>query len=440
MMVSACIPTSKPTVVIVSPPSGSEFREGEEVAIQSVATDARGIARVELIVDNVIARTDTAPTSQSQPRFNLIQKWQATPGTHIIGVRAYNISGAASDPAVISVSVGTAVAQAPTPSPAPGVLLPSPTPVPSPLPSPTPVPPPPPSPTPVPPPPPPPTSPPPVCSGTPNIASFTASPTTIARGASATLNWGAVTNAEAVEIDQGIGGVATPGSRSVSPASTTKYTLTARCGAKVATHQVVVTVVGNFAGTWVHNFGTMNLSQTGNSVTGTYQNAFLGSSGTIAGSVSGDTLTGAWSIFGNSGSLQFTLGGGGDAFDGNWNTSYKWCGAKPGVKFLAGCSFAGVWINDVAGNSNCPMDLDRRDNTVSGTYCNGTVSGTISYMPSGTKLTGTWSSGGNSGPFTFYLEGYEAKTFQGNWGPNQAQHYWCGWRFGKSQPSPCYKQ
>lgn len=259
---------------------------------------------------------------------------------------------------------------------------------------------------------------------------------TIARGASAILNWGAVTN-EAVEIDQGIGGVATPGSRSVSPTAITTYTLTARCGANVTTRQVVVTVVASFAGSWVHNFGTMNLSQSGNSVTGTYRNDFAGTSGTITGNVSGNTLSGTWSISGGSGSLQFTLGGAGNT-DGNWNTSYKWCGAKPGVNFPAGCSFAGSWTNNVAGNASCPMTLTRRDNTVSGTYCNGTVSGTISYGGNETILTGAWLAG-TSGSFKFHLAGYNATTFQGNWGTDPAAHYWCGWRSGAAPPSPCYK-
>lgn len=56
-----------------------------------------------------------------------------------------------------------------------------------------------------------------------------------------------MTNADTVEIDQGIGGVATPGSRVVSPATTTTYTLTARCGANVATRQVTIVVGAAFA-------------------------------------------------------------------------------------------------------------------------------------------------------------------------------------------------
>jgi hypothetical protein len=81
------------------------------------------------------------------------------------------------------------------------------------------------------------------CNGTPLISSFSASPLTLSQGSSSTLNWGAVTNADSVSIDPGIGGVATPGSRSVSPANTTTYTLTAHCGSNVATRQVTVVVM-----------------------------------------------------------------------------------------------------------------------------------------------------------------------------------------------------
>ncbi|MBI4790658.1 MAG: hypothetical protein HY782_26820 [Chloroflexi bacterium] len=80
------------------------------------------------------------------------------------------------------------------------------------------------------------------CSGTPNIASFSASPATIERGQSATLSWGAVTNADSVSIEPGIGGVAAPGSTGVSPQNTTTYTLTARCGSNSITRQTTIQV------------------------------------------------------------------------------------------------------------------------------------------------------------------------------------------------------
>ena len=93
----------KPTVVIASPPSGSQFRENEEVAVQSTSTDSSGIARVELLIDGTVVRTDPSPSPQVS--FTLIQTWKAIPGTHTISVRAYNTSGALSEPAAVSISV-----------------------------------------------------------------------------------------------------------------------------------------------------------------------------------------------------------------------------------------------------------------------------------------------------------------------------------------------
>jgi hypothetical protein len=84
--------------------------------------------------------------------------------------------------------------------------------------------------------------PPPGCTGAPIVSSFSASPSTISPGGSSTLSWGAVSNADSVSIDQGIGGVGTPGSTTVSPSGTTIYTLTARCGSNTVTRQVQVTV------------------------------------------------------------------------------------------------------------------------------------------------------------------------------------------------------
>lgn len=351
---SACA-ASKPTILISSPPSGSQFAEGEEIKVQSTATDSAGIDRVELIVDGIPVRTDPSPSPQAS--FTLVQTWKATAGAHVISVRAYNKAGGMSDVAAISVNVAPTVAQANTPIPGaptpvaptvpPPTLLPGVTPtvtptnvpggtcvnnagfvtdvtipdgmtiaagqpfnktwrmtnngtctwtnyefvftsgtamttgtivaVPNlapggtvditvPMTAPTApgsytgnwrmrsntsatfgtivrviinvpgavV----------------PTTAPPTntpgatgCSGTPVITSFTASATTIAAGASTTLQWGAVTNADAVEIDQALGGVATPGSQTVAPTTTTTYTMTARCGATTAIRTVTITVV-----------------------------------------------------------------------------------------------------------------------------------------------------------------------------------------------------
>jgi hypothetical protein len=63
-------------------------------------------------------------------------------------------------------------------------------------------------------------------SGLPVINSFSASPTSIVIGDSATLSWN-VSGATSTAIDPGIGAVSSTGTKSVSPSSNTKYVLTA---------------------------------------------------------------------------------------------------------------------------------------------------------------------------------------------------------------------
>lgn len=76
----------------------------------------------------------------------------------------------------------------------------------------------------------------------PTIVAFSAAPTEITEGESATLIWN-VTNATSIEIDQGVGtGLAAAGTVSVSPSSTTTYTLTVSNSAESVTLSVTVTV------------------------------------------------------------------------------------------------------------------------------------------------------------------------------------------------------
>lgn len=85
------------------------------------------------------------------------------------------------------------------------------------------------------------------CKGTPEIEAFFADKKTIPQGGGTTLRWGTVTNADNVEIDQGIGGVAAGpmgGSRIISPTVTTTYTMTAYCVSTTATLQVTIKVSG----------------------------------------------------------------------------------------------------------------------------------------------------------------------------------------------------
>jgi len=81
----------------------------------------------------------------------------------------------------------------------------------------------------------------------PVINSFTAGPGSITVGASSTLSW-SVSGATAVSINQGVGSVASSGTRVVSPAATTTYTLTATNAAGSVTQPVQVVVSGGGGG------------------------------------------------------------------------------------------------------------------------------------------------------------------------------------------------
>ena len=116
----ACSPTqaaevARPTVEIISPPSGARVAQGEELEIESRAGDARGVDRVELWVDDQIYRVDEAG---AQPSFHVIQRWRAdTPGEHRLRVQAINVDAQTSQPAVILVDVLDPASFTATPAP-----------------------------------------------------------------------------------------------------------------------------------------------------------------------------------------------------------------------------------------------------------------------------------------------------------------------------------
>jgi peptidoglycan-associated lipoprotein len=75
----------------------------------------------------------------------------------------------------------------------------------------------------------------------PRIDSFAAEPARVERGQSITLRW-ATTGADTVTLDQGIGGVATTGTRQLFPTGTTTYVLIARNSLGSDTRTVTVEV------------------------------------------------------------------------------------------------------------------------------------------------------------------------------------------------------
>ena len=126
-----------PTVIINSPPSGSQVQVGQEVIVQATATDARGVTRVELLVNGVLYGSDVSPNPQGQSPFIFRQSWRApSSGTYTLMVRAYNAAGGASQPATITVNVVGAATPTPgewvaTPTPLPGTPTATPLPMPT---------------------------------------------------------------------------------------------------------------------------------------------------------------------------------------------------------------------------------------------------------------------------------------------------------------------
>lgn len=116
--------SSKPTVTISSPQAGSSFEIGQEVIVQSVAADAKGISRVELWVDGQPVHTQAVAPAVNA--YTASQSWTpAVVGSHAVEVRAYNVDNLASDPAQVIVSVAEASAGV-TPQPGDTPVSPAP--------------------------------------------------------------------------------------------------------------------------------------------------------------------------------------------------------------------------------------------------------------------------------------------------------------------------
>lgn len=97
----------KPSVEILSPPSGSHAAVGEKVTVEYRANDVAAVVRVELEVDGEVMDSQNSPVAEGQPVMNGILVWTAeTEGSYTLVVRAYNKDRVASDPVGVSVTVG----------------------------------------------------------------------------------------------------------------------------------------------------------------------------------------------------------------------------------------------------------------------------------------------------------------------------------------------
>jgi len=97
----------KPSVEILSPPSGSEVALGEAVQVEYRASDPSAVVRVDLEVAGQVVDSQTSPVAEGQPTMTGILSWIAgESGSHTLIVYAYNSDRVASDPVGVSVTVG----------------------------------------------------------------------------------------------------------------------------------------------------------------------------------------------------------------------------------------------------------------------------------------------------------------------------------------------
>ena len=96
----------KPSVEILSPPSGSQVALGEAVAVEYRATDATHVVRVELEVGGAVVAAQNSPVPEGQPVMNGVLNWAAQEaGSYTLIVRAYNKDRVDSDPVGVSITV-----------------------------------------------------------------------------------------------------------------------------------------------------------------------------------------------------------------------------------------------------------------------------------------------------------------------------------------------
>jgi hypothetical protein len=97
----------KPSVEIVSPPSGSQVPLGEEVEVQYRATDSVAVVRVDLEVAGQVIDSQNSPVADGQPTMTGVLRWRAEEaGSHTLIVYAYGRDRVASNPVGVTITVG----------------------------------------------------------------------------------------------------------------------------------------------------------------------------------------------------------------------------------------------------------------------------------------------------------------------------------------------
>jgi hypothetical protein len=96
-----------PAVEFLSPVNGSSVVQGTDLTIELVAIDpGAGVARVELLVDDVSHQEGSPVEDSVVPTFTVRMNWLADGvGRHSLAAIAYREDGTASQPTIISIQV-----------------------------------------------------------------------------------------------------------------------------------------------------------------------------------------------------------------------------------------------------------------------------------------------------------------------------------------------
>jgi len=94
-----------PQAVITAPANNSQVRVNRPVTIQSTATDAGGITRVELWVSGQKTDEAVSPAAQGQPTLTASFQWTPpAPGSYTLEIRAFNNKDVMGSPALITIN------------------------------------------------------------------------------------------------------------------------------------------------------------------------------------------------------------------------------------------------------------------------------------------------------------------------------------------------
>jgi uncharacterized protein YgiM (DUF1202 family) len=94
-----------PTVTILTPANGAQVTLNAPVIVQASATDNRGVTRMELWADGALVSQQASPSPQGASPLLLNLTWTpASPGNHVLEVRAFNSANQASTPVQVTIN------------------------------------------------------------------------------------------------------------------------------------------------------------------------------------------------------------------------------------------------------------------------------------------------------------------------------------------------